>query len=91
MILKSVTLNDLVNSSACSMFMPKCFGKELGEHIRHCLKDHRKIIPCEFIPVIPSGIYDYKQLWVLDDVVILEIIGQLKINCWGISKIKSWC
>lgn len=69
------------------MFMPKCFGKELGEHIRHCLKDHRRIIPCEDIP---SGIYDYKQLCILlDDVVIIEIIGQLKINCWVFSKIKS--
>lgn len=59
------------------MFMPKCFGKELGENIRHCLKD-RRIILCEFIPVIPSHIYDYKQRCVPDDVVILEIIGQLR-------------
>lgn len=83
MILK----NDLGKSCACCIFMPKCFGKELGEQIRHCLEDHRRIIPCEFIP--PSGIYDYKLLCVLDDVVILEIIAQLKINCWVFSNIKN--
>lgn len=45
MVLENVTLNGLVKSFACCMFMPKCFGKELGENIRQCLKDHRRIIP----------------------------------------------
>jgi len=33
------------------IFMPKCFGEELGKNMRRCLQDKR-IMPCEFIAVI---------------------------------------
>lgn len=57
MIIKNVTLNALESHVHAVCLCQNVLERNLGNILD--IKDHRRIIPCE---IIPSGIYDYKQL-----------------------------